>query len=297
VQQYHQLVRQVLEQGERREDRTGTGTLSIFGAQSRYDLRQGFPLLTTKKVLWTGIVRELLWFLRGSTNIHDDLTQHSPIWDAWADEDGELGPIYGHQWRHWGAPFKPRKGDPLPSPLAIEPGAAHLGPLAQGHASTAEGAALGIDQIEQAIALIKRDPSSRRIIVSAWNVADIAHMALPPCHAFFQFYVQRGRLDVQLYQRSADIGLGVPFNIASYALLLMLVAQECGLTPGVLVHTLGDAHIYLNHVEGLKLQLTREPYPLPRVEIAHKPLAEIGFDDIKLIDYQHHPFIKLEVSV
>jgi thymidylate synthase len=288
VQQYHQLVRQVLEQGERREDRTGTGTLSIFGAQTRYDLRQGFPLLTTKKVLWAGVVRELLWFLRGSTNIRDDLTQHSPIWDAWADEDGELGPIYGHQWRHWGAPFKQRQGDP--SPLARETATPDGAP-------DSEGSALGIDQIEQAIALIKRDPSSRRIIVSAWNVADIPHMALPPCHAFFQFYVQRGRLDVQLYQRSADIGLGVPFNIASYALLLMLVAQECRLTPGVLVHTLGDAHIYLNHVEGLKLQLTREPYPLPRVEIANKPLAEVGFEDIKLVGYQHHPFIKLEVSV
>jgi thymidylate synthase len=288
VQQYHQLVRQVLEQGERREDRTGTGTLSIFGAQTRYDLRQGFPLLTTKKVLWAGVVRELLWFLRGSTNIQDDLTQHSPIWDAWADEDGELGPIYGHQWRHWGAPFKQRKGDP--SPLARETATPDGAP-------DIEGSALGIDQIEQAIALIKRDPSSRRIIVSAWNVADIPHMALPPCHAFFQFYVQRGRLDVQLYQRSADIGLGVPFNIASYALLLMLVAQECGLTPGVLVHTLGDAHIYLNHVEGLKLQLTREPFPLPRLEIANKPLAEVGFEDIKLVGYQHHPFIKLEVSV
>jgi len=285
VQQYHQLVRQVLDEGERREDRTGTGTLSIFGAQTRYDLRQGFPLLTTKKVLWAGVVRELLWFLRGSTNIRDDLTQHSPIWDAWADEDGELGPIYGHQWRHWGAPFKQRKGDPHPLPAG--------GPTAAEQA----GVPAGIDQITETIALIKRDPSSRRIIVSAWNVADIPHMALPPCHAFFQFYVQRGRLDLQLYQRSADIGLGVPFNIASYALLLMMVAQECGLTPGVLVHTLGDAHIYLNHVEGLKLQLTREPYPLPRVQIANKPLAELRFEDFELHGYQHHPFIKLAVSV
>lgn len=277
MQQYHQLVQQVLEQGERRDDRTGTGTLSIFGAMSRYDLRQGFPLVTTKKVLWTGVVRELLWFLRGSTNTHDDLTQHTPIWDAWADERGELGPIYGHQWRHWGAPFTPRAGDRHP----VEPG--RQGP--------------GIDQLQQAIDTIKQDPTSRRIIVSAWNVADLPHMALPPCHAFFQFYVNRGRLDLQLYQRSADIGLGVPFNIASYALLLMLVAQECELTPGVLVHTLGDAHIYLNHVEGLKLQLTRAPYPLPRVEIAKKPLAAIGYEDIQLLGYQHHPFIKLEVSV
>ena len=277
MQQYHQLVQQVLDEGERRDDRTGTGTLSIFGAMSRYDLRLGFPLLTTKKVLWAGVVRELLWFLRGSTNINDDLKQHTPIWDAWADERGELGPIYGHQWRHWGAPFAQHAADAHP----VEP--ARQGP--------------GIDQLQQAIDLIKRDPTSRRIIVSAWNVADLPHMALPPCHAFFQFYVQRGRLDLQLYQRSADIGLGVPFNIASYALLLMLVAQECGLTPGVLVHTLGDAHIYLNHVEGLKLQLTRAPYPLPRVQIANKPLAEISYDDIQLIGYQHHPFIKLPVAV
>ncbi|MDB4976481.1 MAG: thymidylate synthase [Myxococcaceae bacterium] len=279
MQQYHQLVRQVLEQGERRDDRTGTGTLSIFGAMARYDLRQGFPLLTTKKVLWTGVVRELLWFLRGSTNIHEDLKQHTPIWDAWADERGELGPIYGHQWRRWGAPFAQHAGDKH----QVEP--PRSGP--------------GIDQLQQAIDTIKRDPSSRRIIVSAWNVADLPHMALPPCHAFFQFYVHEAtrRLDLQLYQRSADIGLGVPFNIASYALLLMLVAQECELTPGVLVHTLGDAHIYLNHVEGLKLQLTREPYPLPRVEIAKKPLFDIRFEDIELVGYQHHPFIKLAVSV
>ncbi|MDB4987725.1 MAG: Thymidylate synthase [Myxococcaceae bacterium] len=277
VEQYHQLVRQVLDEGERRDDRTGTGTLSIFGAMSRYDLRHGFPLLTTKKVLWTGVVRELLWFLRGSTNIQDDLKQHTPIWDAWADERGELGPIYGHQWRSWGAPFVQHAGDQ--------------------HRVNPPRVGAGIDQLQQAIDTIKRDPSSRRIIVSAWNVADIPHMALPPCHAFFQFYVHRGRLDLQLYQRSADIGLGVPFNVASYALLLMLVAQECDLTPGVLVHTLGDAHIYLNHVEGLKLQLTREPYPLPRVEIAKKPLADIRFEDIQLLDYQHHPFIKLAVSV
>ncbi len=277
MRQYHDLVRQVLEQGERRDDRTGTGTLSIFGAQSRYDLREGFPLLTTKKVLWSGVVRELLWFLRGSTNVRDELTQHTPIWDAWADDQGELGPIYGHQWRRWGAPFPRRAQDQAPL------------------VGTREEP--GIDQIAQAIDLIKRDPSSRRIIVSAWNVADLPHMALPPCHAFFQFHVSGGRLDLQLYQRSADIALGVPFNIASYALLLMLVAEECALTPGVFIHTLGDAHIYLNHVEGLKLQLTREPYPLPQVEIAKKPLAEIGFEDIQLLDYQHHPFIRFAVSV
>lgn len=277
MKQYHDLVRRVLDEGERREDRTGTGTLSVFGAQTRYDLRQGFPLLTTKKVLFAGVVRELLWFLRGSTNIKEDLTQHTPIWDAWADEQGELGPIYAHQWRRWGAPFKQHAKDKHP----VEP----------------ERTGVGIDQIDEAIRMIRRDPTSRRIIVSAWNVADLPHMALPPCHAFFQFYVQQGRLDMQLYQRSADIALGVPFNIASYALLLMMVAQECDLEPGVFIHTLGDAHIYLNHVEGLKLQLTREPYPLPRVEIEKKPLSEISFEDIRLIDYQHHPFIRFAVSV
>jgi thymidylate synthase len=277
MKQYHELVQRVLAEGERRDDRTGTGTLSVFGTQTRYDLREGFPLITTKKVLWAGVVRELLWFLRGSTNVKDDLAQHTPIWDAWADEQGELGPIYGHQWRKWGAPFKTHARDKQPE--------------------TAARSGAGIDQIKEAIQLIKSDPTSRRIIVSAWNVADLPHMALPPCHAFFQFYVQRGRLDMQLYQRSADIALGVPFNIASYALLLMMVAQECGLTPGVFIHVLGDAHIYLNHVEGLKLQLTREPYPLPRVSIAQKPLDEIGFDDIELHDYQHHPFIRFAVSV
>jgi thymidylate synthase len=277
VKQYLELVQQILDQGERRDDRTGTGTLSIFGAQTRYDLRQGFPLLTTKKVLWSGIVRELLWFLRGSTNVRDELTQHTPIWDAWADGNGELGPIYGHQWRRWGAPFVKHARDQ--------------------HALVGTREAPGFDQIAQAIAQIKSDPTSRRILVNAWNVADIPHMALPPCHALFQFYVNGGRLDLQLYQRSADIALGVPFNIASYALLLMLVAKECDLTPGVFIHTLGDAHIYLNHIEGLRLQLTREPLPPPRVSIADKPLAELSFEDIQLHDYQHHPFIRFAVSV
>jgi thymidylate synthase len=277
MKQYHELVKRVLAEGERREDRTGTGTLSVFGAQTRYDLREGFPMLTTKKVLWSGVVRELLWFLRGSTNVRDELTQHTPIWDAWADSKGELGPIYGHQWRRWGAPFTQHERDQKPL----------LG----------ERQEPGIDQLQQAIDLIRNDPNSRRIIVSAWNVADIPHMALPPCHALFQFYVSNGRLDLQLYQRSADIALGVPFNIASYALLLMLVAKECGLTPGVLIHTLGDAHIYLNHVEGLKLQLTRTPFALPTVRIADKPLHALRFEDIELVGYEHHPFIRFEVSV
>jgi thymidylate synthase len=260
---YLDLLRHVLEHGERRTDRTGTGTLSVFGAQTRYDLREGFPLVTTKKVLFPAVVRELLWFLKGSTNIHDDLTQHTPIWDAWATPDGELGPIYGHQWRHWGA----RNG----------------------------GA--GIDQISEAIATIKRDPSSRRIIVSAWNVADIPEMRLPPCHALFQFYVHAGQLDCQLYQRSADLALGVPFNIASYALLTAMVARECRLEPRYFVHTFGDAHIYLDHVEGVKLQLSRTPFPLPTLVLADKPVLEQRFEDIRLENYQHHPFIKFPVSV
>lgn len=256
---YLELIAHILEHGEERSDRTGTGTLSIFGAQARYDLREGFPILTTKKVLFSAVVRELLWFLRGSTNINDDLTQHTSIWDAWADEDGELGPIYGYQWRNW--------------------------------------AGTGIDQIRAAIDLIETDPSSRRILVNAWNVADLPRMALPPCHTMFQLYVQRGRLDCQLYQRSADMALGVPFNIASYALLTHLIASECGLEPGFFVHTLGDAHIYVNHIEGLRRQLEREPLPLPRLEVAAVPIDDISFDDIELIGYQHHAFIKFEVAV
>jgi len=263
---YLDLLRLVLETGERRTDRTGTGTLSIFGAQSRYDLRDGFPLVTTKKVLFPAVVRELVWFLKGSTNINDDLHAHTPIWDAWADEAGELGPIYGYQWRNWGG--------------------------------------TGIDQIAEAIATIRKDPTSRRNIVSAWNVADIPKMKLPPCHAFFQFYVGQdattGRpawLDCQLYQRSADLALGVPFNIASYALLMSMIAQETELRPRYLVHTLGDAHIYLNHVDGVKLQLEREPHPLPTLVLANKPTLAMTFEDVVLENYRHHPFIKFSVAV
>lgn len=259
MKQYHDLLRDVLENGETKTDRTGTGTRAIFGAQCRYDLRDGFPLVTTKKVLFPAVVRELLWFLRGSTNIYDDLTQHTPIWDAWADEEGNLGPIYGFQWRNWGG--------------------------------------TGIDQIQQAIDTIKTNPDSRRIIVSAWNVADIPEMKLPPCHAFFQFFVVNGRLDLQLYQRSADLALGVPFNIASYALLLTMVAQECDLTPGVFVHTIGDAHIYENHIDGVEEQLSREPLPLPQLCVAKKPFDQIEFEDIELLGYEHHPFIRFEVAV
>ena len=256
---YQELVRQVLEYGEPRGDRTGVGTLSLFGLQTRYDLREGFPLLTTKKVLFSAVVRELLWFLRGSTNIHDGLTQHTPIWDAWADPDGELGPIYGYQWRNWGGQ--------------------------------------GIDQIQAAIDTIRRDPTSRRNIVSAWNVADVPRMRLPPCHLLFQFYVSGQSLDCQLYQRSADLALGVPFNIASYALLQSMIAQECGLSPRFFVHTLGDAHVYVNHIDGLRRQLERAPLPLPTLRLAQMPTLALVFEDIALENYQHHPFIKFEVAV
>lgn len=256
---YIKLVEEILANGEERGDRTGTGTISVFGTQSKYDLREGFPLLTTKKVLFKAIVRELLWFLRGSTNINDGLTEHTPIWDAWADENGELGPIYGKQWRNWGGQ--------------------------------------GIDQISQAIDLIQHNPESRRIIVNAWNVSDLPDMALPPCHLLFQFYVIKGRLDCQLYQRSADVALGVPFNIASYALLTTLIAQHCNLDPGIFTHTIGDAHIYVNHIEGLKEQIKRRLYPLPTLQVAKKPLEEIEFEDIQLVGYQHHPFIRYQVAV
>jgi len=260
---YLDLLRHVLDHGERRSDRTGTGTLSVFGTQTRYDLREGFPLLTTKKVLFPAVVRELVWFLKGSTNINDDLHAHTPIWDAWADENGDLGPIYGYQWRHWG------KSDDSP----------------------------GVDQIQQVLETIKKDPTSRRIIVSAWNVTDIPKMRLPPCHALFQFYVNDRSLDCQLYQRSADLALGVPFNIASYALLQAMIAQECELVPRHFVHTLGDAHIYLNHVEGVRTQLARDPMPLPKLVLAPKKVLDMTFEDVTLEGYQHHPFIKFPVAV
>ncbi|MEJ2107534.1 MAG: thymidylate synthase, partial [Acidiferrobacteraceae bacterium] len=228
MQQYLDLMRHVLETGARKEDRTGTGTLSIFGHQARYDLSKGFPLLTTKKLHLRSIIHELLWFLRGDTNIRYLKDNGVSIWDEWADENGELGPIYGYQWRSWPAPDGRH-----------------------------------IDQISQILKQIRETPDSRRIIVSAWNVADLERMKLPPCHAFFQFYVADGRLSCQLYQRSADIFLGVPFNIASYALLTMMIAQATGLKPGDFVHTLGDSHLYLNHLEQARLQLEREPRPLP----------------------------------
>ncbi len=270
MKQYLDLLRTVLETGEQRFDRTGVGTLSIFGYQMRFDLSEGFPLVTTKKIYFHSVVRELLWFLKGATNIHDGLAEYTKIWDPWADADGNLGPIYGYQWRKW---EKFEKGPD--------------GTYWKSH----------IDQIQEAIDLIKHQPHSRRILVSAWNVADLEKMALPPCHAFFQFYVNNGRLDCQLYQRSADVAIGVPFNIASYALLQMMMAQECGLRPGFFVHTFGDTHIYLNHVEGVKEQLSRVPKPLPTVKIARKPFFDIQFEDIALLNYEPDPFIRFPIAV
>ena len=271
MKQYLDLVKYILENGQRKEDRTSTGTVSVFGYQAKYDLREGFPLLTTKKVLFEAVVRELLWFLKGSTNINDGLKTYTPIWNAWANAQGELGPIYGYQWRRW--------------------------EKFVWNEETQTYRKEHIDQLQRAIDTIQKNPNSRRIMVSAWNVADLDRMALPPCHAFFQFYVVDGRLDCQLYQRSADVALGVPFNIASYALLLMMVAQECGLVPGIFVHTLGDAHIYLNHIDGLQLQLKRTPKPLPKVKIARRHIFDLTFEDIELIGYQHDAFIKFPIAV
>lgn len=264
MRQYHDLMRQVLENGVSKADRTGTGTRSIFGYQMRFDLAEGFPLVTTKKVHVRSIIHELLWFLRGETNI-GYLTSHGvTIWDEWADEAGELGPVYGAQWRSW-------RG--------------------------ADGRT--IDQIDGLIEEIRRNPDSRRLVVSAWNVAEIDRMALPPCHALFQFYVADGRLSCQLYQRSADIFLGVPFNIASYALLTMMVAQVCDLAPGEFIHTFGDAHLYLNHLEQARIQLGREPYPLPRMALnpAVRDIFAFKYEDFTLEGYQCHPRLAGEVAV
>jgi thymidylate synthase len=264
MKQYHDLMRHVLENGVKKEDRTGTGTISVFGYQMRFALQEGFPLVTTKKLHLRSIIHELLWFLKGETNVAYLKENGVSIWDEWAREDGELGPVYGYQWRSW--------------------------PTADGR---------HIDQISQVIDTLKKNPDSRRIIVSAWNVGEIEHMALPPCHAFFQFYVADGKLSCQLYQRSADIFLGVPFNIASYALLTMMVAQVCGLEPGDFVHTFGDAHLYLNHLEQTELQLSREPRPLPKMKInpAVKNIFDFNFEDFELLDYHPHPHIKAPVAV
>ncbi len=264
MQQYLDLMRHVLEHGNEKTDRTGTGTLSVFGYQMRFDLAQGFPLVTTKKLHLHSIIHELLWFLQGDTNIRYLRDNKVRIWDEWADENGDLGPVYGAQWRSWHG---------------------------------ADGRV--VDQIQQVVDGIRNNPDSRRLIVSAWNVGEIDKMALPPCHAFFQFYVADGRLSCQLYQRSADIFLGVPFNIASYALLLMMVAQVTGLEPGDFVHTLGDAHLYSNHLAQARLQLEREPFPLPEMVLNPEvdDLFGFRFEDFELRNYRAHDHIKAAVAV
>jgi thymidylate synthase len=264
MQQYLDLMQRVLESGTEKRDRTGTGTLSIFGHQMRFDLADGFPLLSTKKLFTKAIIYELLWFLRGDTNVHW-LQEHGVrIWDEWAGENGDLGPVYGHQWRSWPTP---------------------------------DGGT--IDQISNLIADIGSNPDSRRLIVTAWNPADVPKMALPPCHCLFQFYAANGRLSCQLYQRSADIFLGVPFNIASYALLTLMVAQVTRMQPGEFIHTFGDAHLYLNHIEQAREQLTRTPYPLPTMRINPdvKNIFDFHYEDFTLERYQAHPHIKAEVAV
>ena len=262
--QYHQLMQHVLKTGVQKSDRTGTGTLSVFGYQMRFNLADGFPMVTTKKLHLKSIIYELLWFLNGSTN-NDWLKERGvSIWNEWAAPDGELGPIYGYQWRSWPAPNGQH-----------------------------------IDQISEIVNSIKNNPDSRRLIVSAWNVADIPRMALAPCHAFFQFYVADGKLSCQLYQRSADIFLGVPFNIASYALLTHMVAQQCDLEPGEFIWTGGDCHLYSNHLEQVELQLSRKPFPLPQLVIGRKPdsLFDYAFEDFEIVGYECHPHIKAPVAI
>ncbi len=264
MQQYLNLLQDILDKGAKKDDRTGTGTYSLFGYQMRFDLQKGFPLLTTKKLHVKSIIYELLWFLKGETNIAYLKKNGISIWDEWANEKGELGPVYGYQWRSW---------------------------------TTPDGKT--IDQISNLIKEIKKNPDSRRLIVSAWNVADIEKMALPPCHCLFQFYVSDGKLSCQLYQRSADAFLGVPFNIASYALLTMMVAQVCNLEPAEFIHTFGDIHLYRNHLEQAQEQMSREPRPLPKMDInpAVKSIFDFKFEDFRLMNYDPHPAIKAEVSV
>ena len=264
MKQYHDLLKHILKNGKKKSDRTGTGTLSVFGYQMRFDLTKGFPCLTTKKLHLRSIIHELLWFLKGESNIKYLKDNKVRIWDEWADEKGDLGPVYGVQWRKW----KDKNGNSL-------------------------------DQIKNLIFDIKNNPHSRRHIVSAWNVGDLNNMALPPCHTMFQFYVNENKLSCQLYQRSADVFLGVPFNIASYALLTMMISHVCGLKYGDFVHTFGDVHLYLNHLDQAKLQLTRKPYNLPKMKINKKinDIFSFQYDDFELVDYKFHPHIKAEVSV
>lgn len=264
MKQYLDFLQHILDHGEQKSDRTGVGTISTFGYQMRFPLQPTFPAVTTKKLFFKGVIYELLWFLSGETNI-SYLQEHGVrIWDEWANENGDLGPVYGYQWRHW---------------------------------QSAHGRE--IDQIADVVERIKKDPSSRRLIVNAWNVGELENMALPPCHMMFQFYVANGKLSCQLYQRSADAFLGVPFNISSYSLLTYMVAQQCDLTPGEFIWTGGDCHIYQNHIDQVKLQLTRKPYPLPMLQIKRKPnsIFDYAYDDFELIDYQSHPLIKGEIAV
>jgi thymidylate synthase len=264
MKQYLDLMRRIIDEGTAKADRTGTGTLSVFGAQLRFDLSEGFPVITTKKLHMRSILYELLWFLRGETNVRFLQENGVRIWNEWADPDGELGPVYGAQWRGW----PDRDGAP-------------------------------IDQFARVIEAIRTDPDSRRLIVSAWNVAELDRMALPPCHLLFQYYVAGGKLSCQLYQRSADLFLGVPFNIASYAALTMMVAQVCDLEPGDFVHTLGDTHLYLNHLDQAREQLSREPLPLPQLRLNQevRSVFDFRFEDFELVDYQAHPHIKAPISV
>jgi thymidylate synthase len=264
MKQYHDLLQHILDNGTQKGDRTGTGTISVFGYQMRFDLSEGFPVVTTKKLHLRSIIHELLWFLKGDTNIKYLHDNNVTIWDEWADENGDLGPVYGYQWRSW------------PTPDGQH-----------------------IDQIANLIEQIKRNPDSRRLLVSAWNVAYVDQMALPPCHTMFQFYVANGKLSCQLYQRSADTFLGVPFNIASYALLTMMVAQVCDLEPGEFIHTFGDAHLYNNHIEQTKLQLSRELRPLPQMKINPnvKDLFAFTYEDFELVNYDPHPHIKAAVAI
>jgi thymidylate synthase len=264
MKQYLDMLQYILDYGQPKADRTGTGTISVFGYQTRFDLQAGFPVLTTKKLHLRSIIYELLWMINGQSNVADLQKHGVRIWNEWADENGELGPVYGVQWRSW---------------------------------KTTDGQT--VDQISQVIELIKNNPNSRRIIVSAWNVGDIDSMALPPCHLLFQFYVNHGKLSCQLYQRSADVFLGVPFNIASYSLLTYMIAQVCDLEIGEFVHTFGDLHLYNNHIEQAQIQMIRQPYPLPRMEINPdvNSIFDFQYDDFNLVDYQSHPHIKAEVSV
>lgn len=259
MKQYHDFLQHILTKGEAKSDRTGTGTISTFGYQMRFDLSEGFPLITTKKVHWPSVVHELLWFIAGETNIQYLKENKVRIWDEWADDNGDLGPVYGKQWRDFG----------------------------------------GVDQLEQVIEQIKNNPSSRRHIVSSWNVPQLSQMALPPCHLLFQFYVNNGKLSLQLYQRSGDAFLGIPFNIASYSLLLLMIAQVTGLKPGEFVHTIGDAHIYNDHLKQVATQLQRKPYPNPTVKLNPEitSIFDFKYEDIELQNYEHHPTIKAKVSV